>query len=177
MTFGNDLLKVAEYEVWYYCWNHHELSRNNLLLFWSFDFLSNMTFWRTRHTGCPLHGKAQHVRGCVISGSPFISCVRTGSLKWFPVLPLSLTHWGRVPHICVGKLTIIGSHNCLSPGRHQAIIWSNAGILVIRTLGTNFSDFLSKVRAFSFKKMHLKMSSGKRRSSCLSLNVLRVLLG
>ena len=33
-----------------------------------------------------------------------------------------LTHWGRVTHICVSELTIIGSDNGLSPGRHQAII-------------------------------------------------------
>ena len=33
-----------------------------------------------------------------------------------------LTHWGRVTHICVSKLTIIGSDNGLSPGRCQAII-------------------------------------------------------
>ena len=46
-------------------------------------------------------------------------------------LRLLLTHWGRVTHICVGKLTIIGSDNGLSPGRHQAIIWTNTGILLI----------------------------------------------
>ena len=40
-------------------------------------------------------------------------------------------------HIFVGKLTIIGSDNGLSPDRRQAIIWTNAGILLIRTLGTN----------------------------------------
>ena len=33
-----------------------------------------------------------------------------------------LTHWGRVTHICVSKLTIFGSDNGLSPGRRQAII-------------------------------------------------------
>ena len=33
-----------------------------------------------------------------------------------------LTHWGRVTHICVNKLSILGSHNGLSPGRRQAII-------------------------------------------------------
>ena len=33
-----------------------------------------------------------------------------------------LTHWGRVMHICVGKLTIIESDDGLSPGWHQAII-------------------------------------------------------
>ena len=83
-----------------------------------------------------------------------------------------LTHWGRATHVCVVKLTIIGSDNGLSPDRRQAIIWTNAGVLLIRTLGTNFSDFLSKIRAFSFKKMHLKMSSAKCRPFCLGLNVL-----
>ena len=38
-----------------------------------------------------------------------------------------LTHWGRVPHICVGNLTIIGSYNGLAPTWCQAIIWTNAG--------------------------------------------------
>ena len=33
-----------------------------------------------------------------------------------------LTHWGRVTHIWVSKLTIIGSDNGLSPDRRQAII-------------------------------------------------------
>ena len=33
-----------------------------------------------------------------------------------------LTHWGRVTHICVGELPIIGSDNDLSPERRQAII-------------------------------------------------------
>ena len=51
-----------------------------------------------------------------------------------------LTHWGRVTHICVGNLTIIGSDNGLSPGRRQAIIWTNAGILLFGPLGSNSSD-------------------------------------
>ena len=37
-----------------------------------------------------------------------------------------LTHWRREPHICVNKLTIIGSDNGLLPRRCQAIIWTNA---------------------------------------------------
>ena len=40
-------------------------------------------------------------------------------------------------HICVGNLTIIGSDNGLSPGWRQAIIWTNAGILLIGPLGKN----------------------------------------
>ena len=84
----------------------------------------------------------------------------------------SLTHWGRATHICVGKLTIIGSDNGLSPGRHQAIIWTNAGILLIRTLGTNFSEILGEIHSFSFSKIHLKMPSAKWRLFGLGLNVL-----
>ena len=170
-------------------------------------------------------------------------------------------------HICVSKLTIIGSDNGLSPGRRQAIIWTNdnilvraaqfsfrpadflplhfglnfrnpsyiyiracciiyicslyhsvhkftvnnpdlciigleifnwkdwfdnllchlvrpwrtsppspplcaALILVIEPLGTNFSEISIEINTFSFKKMPLKMSSGKWRPFCLGLNVL-----
>ena len=65
-----------------------------------------------------------------------------------------LTHWGRVTHICVGKLTIIGSDNGLSPGRRQAIIWTNAGILLISPLGTNFDEILTEVYGI---KIHSSM--------------------
>ena len=83
-----------------------------------------------------------------------------------------LTHCGRVKHICVGKQTIIVLDNGLSPGRRQAIIWTNAGILLIGPLGTNFSESLIAILTFSFKKIHLNMSSAKWRPFCLGLNVL-----
>ena len=82
-----------------------------------------------------------------------------------------LTHWGRVTHRCVGKLTIIGSDNGLSPERRQAIIWTNAGILLIGHLGTNFSEILVEIQTFSLKKIRLKMSSAKCCSFRLGLNV------
>ena len=85
---------------------------------------------------------------------------------------MSLTHWGWVTHIYVGNLTIIGSDNGLSPGRRQAITWTNVGILLIGPLGTNFSQMLIKIHTFSFKKTNLRMSSGKWRPFCLGLNVL-----
>ena len=75
--------------------------------------------------------------------------------------------------ICVSKLTIIDSDNGLSPGRRQTIIWTNVGIWLIGPLGTNFSEILIEIYTFSFTKMHLKMSSEKRRPSCLGLNVLK----
>ena len=86
-----------------------------------------------------------------------------------------LTHWGRVTLICVSKLTIIGWDNGLSPDRRQAIIWTIAGILSIGPSGTTLSEILIAIQIFSFKKMHLKMSSGKwRPSCCLGLNVLKM---
>ena len=95
---------------------------------------------------------------------------RCGSHTW--TKHYSLTHWGRVTHICASKITIIGSDNGSSPGRRQTFIWTNAGILLILASGTNFSEILSEIHTFSFKKMHLKMSSEKRRPFCLGLNVL-----
>ena len=78
-----------------------------------------------------------------------------------------LTHWGRVTHICVSKLAIIGTDNGLLPGRRQAIIWTKAGILLIEPLGTNLSEMSIGIQIFSFKKMRLKMSSAKWRPICL----------
>ena len=92
-------------------------------------------------------------------------------LKLLPYLPGAneLTHWGEwciyVMHIY--KLTNIGSDNGLSPGRRQAIIWTNAGILLIGPLGTSFSENSIEIHTFSFNKMHLKMSSAKWHPFCL----------
>ena len=37
---------------------------------------------------------------------------------------------------------MIGLDNGLSPNRHQASIWNNAGKLLIGALGTNFNEIL-----------------------------------
>ena len=83
-----------------------------------------------------------------------------------------LIHWGRVTHICVSKLTIIGSDNGLSPGRRQAIIWTNAELLFIIPLRTNFNEMFIEILIFSLMKMRLKVSSAKWHPFCLCLNVL-----
>ena len=70
------------------------------------------------------------------------------------------------------KLSITGSDNGLSSDRRQAIIWTNASILIIGTLGTNFNEILIEIHKCSFRKIPFKMSSGKWRPSCLGLNVL-----
>ena len=110
------------------------------------------------------------------------SCLRSHNVRYIMLKSLiqswnfkipQLTHWGWVTQICIGKLTIIGSDNGLSPGWHQAIIWTNAGIFLIEPLGTNFSEILIGIQIFSLKKLHLKMWSAKCHPFCLGLNVLR----
>ena len=71
----------------------------------------------------------------------------------------------------VRNLTIIGSDNGLSPGRRQVIVGTNVGILLNGPLETNFKNILIEILTVSFKKMRLKVSSAKRRSFCLRLNV------
>ena len=92
-----------------------------------------------------------------------------------PIISKILTHWVQVMHIsiCISKLTIIGSDNGLLLGWLQAIIWTNDGILSTEPPGTNFSEILIRIHTFSFKKVHLKMSSGKWWPFCLGLNVLK----
>ena len=77
-----------------------------------------------------------------------------------------LTHWGRVTHKCVSKLTIIGSDNGLSPGRRQAIIWTNAGILLI---GGPLVWLHQAVK-------HYRKVSNIRRTKAQNLNASRVIL-
>ena len=94
-----------------------------------------------------------------------------------------LIHWGQMTHthiyiyvcVCViSKLTIIGSDNGFSPSLHQAIIWINAGILLIQSIGIRFSEILIEILIFSCKKTHLKVSSAKCWPFCLGLNMLRM---
>ena len=96
-----------------------------------------------------------------------LTCISTMAfMSW-----CQFTQWGRVMYICISKLTIIGSDNDFLPSWRQAIIWTNAWILLNRTLGTNLNETISKIHTFSFKKMHLKMLSGKCQPFCLGLNV------
>ena len=60
----------------------------------------------------------------------------------------NLTHWGWVMLICVNKLTIIGSDNGLLPGQHQAIIWTNGGMMLTGPSGQISIKFYSKFISF-----------------------------
>ena len=69
-----------------------------------------------------------------------------------------------MPHICIW--VSIGSDNGLSSARHQAITWTNAHILSIGPLGTNFREICIKIKNFLFKEMHLKTLSAKCQPFC-----------
>ena len=56
--------------------------------------------------------------------------------------------------LCVSKLAVIGTDNGLLPEQCQTFIWTNAGILLIGSLGMNSSEILIEIYIFSFKKMH-----------------------
>ena len=55
-----------------------------------------------------------------------------------------LTHWGQETHICVNEHVNIG--------RCKAIIWTNAGMLLVGHLGTNFSERLIEIIPFHPRK-------------------------
>ena len=84
------------------------------------------------------------------------------------------THWGRVTHICVGNLTIISSDNGLSPGRRQAIIGTNAGILLIGNLRKKLQWNLNRnsyiiIQENALEKVVCKMAAILSRPQCVQL--------
>ena len=107
-----------------------------LLLIMQGSFCHAASQWETAlHCNVVSHWLGAYTEWSLIM-RPLIS--KNGGIHF--VANMTLTHWGRVTHICVSKLTIIGSDNGLSPGRRQAIIWNNAGLLLIEPLGTNSSE-------------------------------------
>ena len=143
--------------------------RNSQSRIWWINCWWNWRCWRSvgSHRGCtarcqfhPRHRRTPH--------NPSRNCSdtqgrRTGyrqpqagtghSIASCSYFSTHLTHWGRVAHICIGKLTVIVWDNGLSPGRHQAIISTNAGILLIGPLGAYFSEILIEMYTFSFNAL------------------------
>ena len=69
------------------------------------------------------------------------------------------------PYMSVNWFSI-GLGNGLVPNRRQAITWTNADLLSIGPLGTNFSESWIEILTFAFKKIRLKTSSVKWRLIC-----------
>ena len=114
---------------------------------------SHTEVWTKWPTFCRRHFQMRSLWWRIWSfDSHFIEVCFYGSNWWIINISWALlrilTHWGRVTHVYVGKLTNIGSDNGLSPGRRQDIIWTNAGILLIWPLGTNFSETIIDIHTF-----------------------------
>ena len=82
--------------------------------------------------GSAMYSRVAHEMVCNI-GHEYTYGVEVGC--YLTHFILSLTHWGRVTHTHAN----IGSDIGLSPNRRQASIPTNAGILLIWPLGTNFT--------------------------------------
>ena len=63
-----------------------------------------------------------------------------------------MTHMN-ISHVSVNKAITV-SDNGLVPNRRQAIIWTNAGLLLIKSLNTNL-NFIQTTMIL-YKKMHFK---------------------
>ena len=86
-------------------------------------------------------------------------CLTYAEMERMKASDICWNHRGRVTHICVNEKNIIGSHNGLSPPQHQATIWTNAEILLLRNKEKTFREIVSEIHTLSFKKKHLKMLS------------------
>ena len=84
-----------------------------------------------------------------------------------------LPNWGQVTHVYFSKLTTIGSDNGLLSDRRHVFIWTNAAILLIRPLGTNFNEFCVEIHIFSlkipFESVVWKMAVISARSKCIEM--------
>ena len=92
--------------------------------------------------------------------------------QWY--CPCTLTHWGRVTHICIGKLTIIGWDNGLSPGRRQAIYLNQCWNIVNLTLRSKLQWNFNRNSNIFIQENALENVVSQMVSICLGLNVLRV---
>ena len=92
-------------------------------------------------------------------------------------MTITLTHWGRVMHICFSKLNIIASDNdglvaWPAPSHYLNQCWNIVNWTLRNKLQWNFN----RIRTFSFKKIRLKVSSAKWQPCCLGLNVLKIII-
>ena len=94
----------------------------------------------------------------------FLSNRWRANLNWLLFSDAIWCHviWSTLVHIYASlNKAIVGSDNGLAPVRCQAIIWTNAGILLIRPQRIIFSEILIYIQTFSLNKMESKMSFAK----------------
>ena len=84
----------------------------------------------------------------------------------------ALTHWGRATHICVGKLTIIGSDNGLSPWPVPSDYLNQCWNIVHWTIGNKFQCNVNRnwyifIKENPFENVVWKMSAILSRPQCV----------
>ena len=102
--------------------------------------------------------------------APENSCIVISNVGFYGHFGHLVLCIGRMTHICVSKLTSIGSHNGMSPDRRQVVIWTNAGIFSIRTLETNSGEIVSEIksRENAFENVSWKMAALLSRPQCVN---------
>ena len=86
-----------------------------------------------------------------------------------------LNQWGQVTHICVCKLTTISSDNRLLPDWRQAIMWTNAEMLLIGPTEISSSQQLNWksyifIQENTFENVACKMAAILSRSRYVKTN-------
>ena len=155
---GHSLPQVTEYHNFMYSWRGHKGYASTTLC-------HQDSCWCPGAEQAPGHQQPP----CYIDPTVVMAAHELYHTVRILLQPLTLR--GQVTHICISKLSIIGPGNGLLPGWHQAIIWTNAGILLTGPLGTDLSEIFIEICTFIFKKMHLKMSCAKWRLFCRSLHM------
>ena len=124
-------------------WKYHQQNVSPFVQAWRFQgHLSGMVSWDTEEPSYNMvyYQRILHESHGLLQNDATHSMTMT-----------CLTHWGRVTHICISKLTVVGSDNGLPPSRRQAIIWTNDGILLIGPLGINLSEILIEIENVVWK--------------------------
>ena len=78
------------------------------------------------------------------------------------IIPPNFRHLSEILiSLMLSDVCINGSSKGLSTSQHKTIIWTNAGVYLIKPLGTDFSEISIEIHTLPFNKMHLKISSAK----------------
>ena len=113
---------ISRNEIGTVCWLISFLAEDRDLFIMHYEYHGVWWLAHTRSQGISNHGISRLSQNIPVSAHE------------------GLTFWGRVAHICLSKLIIIDSDNGLYPGRHQCIVWTDAGILLFGPLEINFSE-------------------------------------
>ena len=134
-----------------HCMRHLHAFFFSLRCFWILlYFLMNVTHWdflnsATRRTRDVQRSPLEHIAG--VSAAFSHTCIADVMLNWNDVNMWSINY------------TIIALDNDSSSDRRQAIICTNAGLLLNPRMGTSFGEIWIKIQQLFFQKFNLKMST------------------